>query len=121
MKYQKKLIEQKRINRIFQTNPTKVFRSFKENLVILKTMPSQENVETFWKGIWESRSQVNYENTLWMKQLKKEYCNNVTTKTYQITEDILETAVNKIQPNKAPGRDLIAGLWYKTLILTNQH
>ena len=48
-----------------------------------------------------------------MKQLKKEYCNNVTTKTYQITEDILETAVNKIQPNKTPGRDLIAGFWYK--------
>ena len=48
-----------------------------------------------------------------MKQLKKEYCNNVTTKTYQITEDILETAVNKIQPNKAPGWDLIAGFWYK--------
>ena len=69
-------------------------------------MPSQENVERFWKGIWESRSQVNYENTLWMKQLKKEYCNKVTTKTYQITEDIIETAVNKIQPNKAPGRDL---------------
>ena len=113
LKYQKKLIERKRINRIFQTNPTKVFRSFKENLVILKTMPSQENVEAFWKGIWESRSQVNYENTLWMKQLKKEYCNNVTTKTYQITEDILETAVNKIQPNKAPGRDLTTGFWYR--------
>ena len=50
-----------------------------------------------------------------MKQLKKEYCQTVTTKTYQITEDILETAVNKIQPNKAPGRDLIAGFWYKKI------
>ena len=69
-------------------------------------MPSQENVETFWKGIWESRSQVNYQNTLWMKQRKKEYYNNVITKTYEITEDILETAVIKIQPNKAPVRDL---------------
>ena len=76
-------------------------------------MPSQENVETFCKGIWESCSQVNYQNTLWMKQLKKEYCNNVTTKTYHITEDILETAVNKIQPTKAPGLDLIAGFRYK--------
>ena len=56
-----------------------------------------------------------------MKQLKKEYCNNVTTKTYQITEDILETAVKKIQPNKAPGRDLIADFGIKTLIFTNQH
>ena len=73
----------------------------------------QENVETFWKGICESRSQFSGEDTLWMKQLKKEYCNNVTTKTYQITEDILETAVNKIQPNKASGRDLIIGFWYK--------
>ena len=26
---------------------------------------------------------------------------------------IHETAVNKIQPNKAPGQDLIAGFWYK--------
>ena len=29
-----------------------------------KMLPSQENVETFWKIIWESRSQVNFENTL---------------------------------------------------------
>ena len=91
------------MNRIFQINPKKVFRPFKESLVTLKAMPSQENFETFWKGIWESSSQVNYENTLWMKQLKKEYCNNVTTKTYQITEVILQTAANKIQPNKTPG------------------
>ena len=48
-----------------------------------------------------------------MKQLKKKYRNNVTTKAYQITEDILETAVNKIQPSKAPGRVLTAGFWYK--------
>ena len=77
-------------------------------------MPSQENVETFWKGSWDSHcSQVNYQTTLWMKQLKKEYCNNIATKTYQITEDIIETAVKKIHPNKAPGQDLIAGFWYK--------
>ena len=57
-------------------------------------MPSQENVETFWKGIWESHSKFSGENTLWMKELKKKYCYDVTTKTYQITEDILETAVN---------------------------
>ena len=48
-----------------------------------------------------------------MKQLKKEYCNNTATKTNQITEDILETAVKKIHPNKAPGQDLIAGFWYE--------
>ena len=105
--------ESSSLTRIFQTNLKKVFLSFKESLVTLKTMLSQENVETFWKGIWELRSQVNYENTVWMKQLKKEYSNNVRTKTYQITEDILQTAVNKIQPNKEPGRDLIAGFWYK--------
>ena len=52
LKYQKKkLIERKIIDRIFQTHPKKVFPSFKENLVTLKTMPSQENVETSWKGI----------------------------------------------------------------------
>ena len=58
-------------------------------------MPSQKNVETFWKGIWKSSSQFSAENT-WMKQLKKEHCNNVTTKTYQIPEDIVNK-MNKIQ------------------------
>ena len=47
------------------------------------------------------------------QKLKKEYCNNVKTKNYHITEDILETAMNKIQPNKVPGRDIITGFWYK--------
>ena len=40
LKNQKKVIEPKRINRIFKKNPKKVFRSFKENLATLKLMPS---------------------------------------------------------------------------------
>ena len=32
-------------------------------------------------------------------------------KTYQITEDNLETTVNKIPPNKASVRDLTVGFW----------
>ena len=76
-------------------------------------MPSQENVETFWKGIWESCSEVSYENTLWIKQVKKKNCNNVKKKPYQITEDVLEAAVDKIQPNKALDRDLLTSFWYK--------
>ena len=35
-------------------------------------MPSQENVETSWKGIYKSRSRVNYENTLWMDETTQE-------------------------------------------------
>ena len=44
---------------------------------------------------------------------RKKNCNNVTKKPYQITEDVLEAAVNKIQLNKATGWDLITGFWYK--------
>ena len=76
-------------------------------------MPSQKNVEVFWKGIWESHSQFSGENTLWMKQLKKEYCNKVKKKPYQIPEDILEGTMNKIPPNKVPGRDLFVSFGRK--------
>ena len=34
-------------------------------------------------------------------------------KPYQITEDVLEAAVDKIQPNKALDRDLLTSFWYK--------
>ena len=50
-----------------------------------------------------------------MKVLNREYCKNIINKEYNITLELVKKAINKMQLNKAPGRDLITACWYKKL------
>ena len=50
-----------------------------------------------------------------MKVFNREYGKNIINKEYNITLELVKKAINKIQPNKAPGRDLITACWYKKL------
>ena len=34
---------------------------------------------------------------------------------YEIDKMAIDKAINKLKPNKAPGRDMITGYWYKQL------
>ena len=115
VKYQKKQMERKRINATFNKNPKKIYRSFKEKGVTIKTPPAKDEIETFWKGIWNSPSEFKGDNTPWMKVLNREYCKNIINNEYNITLELVKKAINKMQPNKAPGRDLITACWYKKL------
>ena len=55
LKYQKKIIESKKINKLFHKDPKKIYRA-------MKSIPSKQNVETFWKGIWNNLSECNITN-----------------------------------------------------------
>ena len=50
-----------------------------------------------------------------MKELESSYCLNATQKLYEIDKMAIDKAINKLKPNKAPGRDMITGYWYKQL------
>ena len=59
-----------------------------------------------------------------MNVLNREYCENIIKKEYNTTLELVKIAINKMQPNKALGRDLINLCWYKKLtfyrsLLTN--
>ena len=49
-----------------------------------------------------------------MKQLDKDYCNNVTQKEYNITDEAFDKVLKKMA-NDNPGRDLLAGVWIKRM------
>ena len=48
-----------------------------------------------------------------MKELESNYYLNATQKLYEIDKMAIDKAINKLKPNKAPGRDMITGYWYK--------
>jgi hypothetical protein len=80
----------------------------------------KEEVENFWKGIWQKDAVFN-EKAEWLDHLEKTYCTNVTTNDYTIDTTSLDKVIQKIQPNKAPGNDSITGYWYKHLTSYRHH
>ena len=86
----------------------------KGSTITPKSIPSKQNVQTFWKGIWDNPSECKVANVDWMKELESNYCLNAMQKLYVIDKMAIDKAINKLKPNKTLGRD-ITGYWYKQL------
>ena len=115
LKYQRKVSERKRINRLFTQNPKSVYRSFKESANEVKDPPTKTQIENFWKGIWGTEGKFNADAE-WLQTLEDEYCTDVQNNTNcDITRDTMRKAISKLQDSKSPGNDLIIGYWYKHL------
>ena len=84
LKHQKKIIERKKINKLFYKDPKKVYTAIKGSAIIPKSIPSKQNVETFWKGIWNNPSKCNVANVDWIKELESNYCLTATQKFDEI-------------------------------------
>ena len=69
----------------------------------------------FWKCIWNNLSESNFASVDRMKKLENNYYLNATQKLYEIDKMAIHKAINKLKPNKALGRDMITGYWYKQL------
>ena len=111
----RKVIQQRRyINRLFKNAPKKVYRSMKgQGTVPIKEIPTKEEITHFWGALWENPIQ-HKDGTPLMKQLDKDYCNNVTQKEYNITDEVLDKVLKKMANDK-PGKDLLAGVWIKRM------
>ena len=114
MKHHRNMIETKRLNRKFACDPKSVYRSMKGNTIEVKDMPTKDDIQAFWKSIWNEKIDYNT-NAPWINELKTSYCANVEQKDYKINLETLKKALSKIQNNKSPGRDMIIGFWYKKL------
>ena len=87
----------------------------KGNCITTEKIPTKNEIETFWKSIWQDTNKTFNETASWLLELELTYCSEVESNQYQITRDTLKTAVNKIHLGKSPGRDLIIGYWFKKL------
>ena len=115
LKYHKKLFERKSIKHRFNCDPKSVYRTMKGNCITTEKIPTKNEIETFWKSIWQDTNKIFNETASWLRELELTYCSEVESNQYQITRDTLKTAVNKIHLGKSPGRDLIIGYWFKKL------
>ena len=115
LKYHKKLFERKSINHRFNCDPKRVYRTMKGNCITAEKIPTKNEIETFWKSIWQDTNKTFNETASWLRELELTYCSDVESNQYQIIRDTLKTAVNKIHLGKSPGRDLITGYWFKKL------
>ena len=88
LKYNKRRIERKSINNKFRKNPKAVYRSMKGNNLNATEIPTTEDMESFWKNIWGKESNFHKE-AKWIKNLEKNYCNNVRQQPYKIADEIL--------------------------------
>ena len=114
LRYQKKLYERKIINRQFFNNPKKLYRSMKGEAIEIKNTPRKEEVEQFWKSIWQDKDDFK-QDAEWLKTLEETYCTKATPKKYTITRLTLEKAIQKMSISKSPGHDKIAPYWFKHL------
>ena len=76
-------------------------------------MPEKNEVDEFWRGLWEVPTQHNTQ-TNWLQALKSEMNPNLETKDYQITDEIFDKVLNKMANDKT-SRDLTIALWMKRL------
>ena len=105
LKYQKKIIEGKKINKLFYKDPKKVYTAMKGSTITPNSIPSKQNVEMFWKHTWNNPSVCNIANVDWMKEPEHNYCLNAKQKFHQTDKMTINNAINKLKPNKALGRD----------------
>ena len=108
------MIETKRLNRKFACDPKSVYRSMKGNTIEVKDMPTKDDIQAFWKSIWNVKIDYNT-NAPSINELRTSYCGNENQKGYEINLETLNKALSKIQNNKMPGQDMIIGFWYKKL------
>ena len=77
------------INTQFRTNQKQLYRKWKGKKIKVENAPTLENVESFWSGVWNKKSNFN-PNAKWLPTLEKEYCASATAKEYLLTNQVFQ-------------------------------
>ncbi|XP_063891684.1 uncharacterized protein LOC135117143 [Helicoverpa armigera] len=111
--------ERKRDNTMFATNEKNFYRNLHKSQIHTTTdintntqLPTTEQLESFWAGIWEDQVQHNdkarwitEETTKWNALEEMEFTN--------ISESDINYTTSKLHNWKSPGIDKIHNYWYK--------
>ncbi|XP_030949870.1 uncharacterized protein LOC115973767 [Quercus lobata] len=108
-----------RENQQFLADPS---RLFSDPPVFVKNAPKSEEVETFWREIYEVEHPLNEgtENIIRFKEL----CNNLITSEGDcppITAEEVKKALRGTKNFSAAGPDCIKNFWWKKFTSTHQH
>ena len=87
-----------------------MYRNFRGAKINFENLPIKDKVESFWKSIWCENVTFN-KDAPQINDLFLNYCKDAKQNVYSINLKTLNTVINKINPSKAPGRDIIIGFW----------
>ena len=106
----KKRSNQYRENRMFVTNCKSFYRKIKGDGAETGATPKKQEIEEFWKGIYETPTEHNTEAD-WIKDLNVEHQMEWTPLNEAEVANVLKNLANW----KAPGPDKIQSFWYKKM------
>ena len=103
-----------RQNKIFENDARKFYRELGKSQIEVKEIPSKENVENFWKGIWEDEKTHN-KDASWIEKSMTQHDKVDTQEWENITVGEVKGALITTQKWKSPGIDKIPNFWLNTL------
>ena len=104
--------EARRVNRLFATQPAKVYAQWQGNTS--RADPPRLETEQFWKGIWEREASHN-RDAQWLVDLREDHSKQPEQNPVTITVTDIQERVSDMKNWKAPGPDMIQAYWLKKL------
>ena len=90
-----KIAERDSINKNFRKNQKQIFRGWKGKEIVVNEGPTEDEVTTFWKGIW-AQSKTYNKDAVWLKTVEQEYCRDAVAKKYEITLEVMNKVLSKM-------------------------
>ena len=118
LRHRTRLAERDSINKNFTKNQKQIFRSWKGKEITVNECPTQDEITTFWSGIWATPKHYK-QDAPWITTLERSYCKDVTSKKYVINSEVFNKILRNMKNDGAPGNDLVRCYWIKKLSATH--
>lgn len=111
-RYKKRVLQYQQ-NKQFNEGAKSFYRNILNKQIDVKNHPPIEDVEQFWKGIWEDNKQHNHEAP-WIESLKEENSTIPEMEWRDITALEVSKQLKRAANWKAPGLDGVQNFWLKS-------
>ena len=106
-------IKAKQLNRQFAENPKIVYRNMAKGTIEVRTPPSKEDLERFWKPMFED-PRHHQENT-WIETIRQKNSQKQQMPPIRLNTEKITKKINEYSNFKTPGADKIPNFWLKKI------
>ena len=108
--------KEKKQNQMFKEDQGRFYRELRNDSIKVSNPPPKEEVDRFWKGIYEDERMFNNQAE-WLEQIKnsQETTNIEQMEHVAITKKEIEDVIKKSSNWKTPGPDRVQNVWLKKI------
>ena len=99
-------------NKFFERDPKKFFDSLNAEKIEIKTPPPENELSTFWKGIYED-NRSHKENAAWIPEIENDLKVKPKMIDQMIIDKEMQDKLRSMKNFKSPGPDQITNFWLK--------